>query len=242
LLSSLDLPSQPARRAFRPITASWPSSHLPLSFCHRHAGSTGQPPPLFSFPLPPSTRDGIVGQRGATQAAPPMAAAPTVLAPADACHAARNRSPPSLWSRNPSWPPYKPHRAGNSIHRRRLGTWPCPLLEKKRRGGKEKGGAQEAGSEPGGARFPRRRPGATAERHLRRRPGATAGRHLRRRAGDLADRSRSCSQAPRLRRRAGNAAAPASPALRPSLRADAAALKLLPGAPATSNRSSDSAR
>jgi hypothetical protein len=79
-----------------------------------------------------------------------MAAAPTVLAPADACHAARNRSPPSLWSRNPSWPPYKPHRAGNSIHRRRLGTWPCPLLEKKRRGGKKKGGAQEAGSEPGG--------------------------------------------------------------------------------------------
>jgi hypothetical protein len=191
LLSLPDLPSQPARRAFRPITASWPSSHLPLSFCHRHAGSTGQPPPLFSFPLPPSTRDGIVGQRGATQAAPPMAAAPTLPAPADACHAARNRSPPSACTSNPSRPPFYipsqpqlpvPPPPGSPFQ------FQSQPPEKRRGRGKEKEGRKRSGrpgrsrSRPLCCRHRRFRPGAARlqyqeaapSRGRRRRPGAGA--------------------------------------------------------------------
>jgi hypothetical protein len=194
-------------------------------------------PLLFLFHLPVTTpRWG----RGATQAAPPMAAAPTVLAPADACHAARNRPPPSIPLHQTLVPPYKARPPPSPYSAAHGEFFPQIRHHQRREEGGEEGRRRRSGGEtarlPWAPRSPGRRrhgahPGAagllTVEggaggrerargpRSPRRRPGATVGRHLRHRAGDLADRSRSCSQAPRLRRRAGNTAAPTSPALRP---------------------------
>jgi hypothetical protein len=74
---------------------------------------------------------------------------------------------PSLYTTNPSWPPpLNRTPSSSSCPPPPWGFCPCPLLEKRRGGGKKKGGAQEAGRKPGGPRFPRRRPGAAAGRHV----------------------------------------------------------------------------
>jgi hypothetical protein len=63
-----------------------PVYHLPISLSRCQVGPSRQPPSLFSFPLPQSPRDGIVGAGRRA----PMAAAPLHL----------HRGMPAAWPRH----------------------------------------------------------------------------------------------------------------------------------------------